>query len=83
MDEGRVIGSPVEIFNHRCLGDFGDAVPHGMKPLEVSPECFIALVPDGFEVSWLRRFVREGLEVGDETLTKVTPIVDAVSWQMS
>jgi hypothetical protein len=22
-DEGRVIGSPVEIFNHRCLGNFG------------------------------------------------------------
>jgi hypothetical protein len=34
-DEGRVIGSPVEIFNHRCLGDFGDVVPHGLKPLEV------------------------------------------------
>jgi hypothetical protein len=34
-DEGRVIGSPVEVFNHRCLGDFGDAVPHGLKPLEV------------------------------------------------
>jgi hypothetical protein len=34
-DEGRDIGSPVEIFNHRCLGDFGDAVPHGLKPLEV------------------------------------------------
>jgi hypothetical protein len=34
-DEGRVIGSLVEIFNHSCLGDFGDAVPHGLKPLEV------------------------------------------------
>jgi hypothetical protein len=34
-DEGRVIRSPVEIFNHRCLGDFGDAVPHGLKPCEV------------------------------------------------
>jgi hypothetical protein len=34
-DEGRIIGSPVEIFNHRCLGDFGDAVSHGLKPLEV------------------------------------------------
>jgi hypothetical protein len=34
-DEGRVIGSLVEIFNHHCLGDFGDAVSHGLKPLEV------------------------------------------------
>jgi hypothetical protein len=35
LDKGRVIGSSVEIFNHRCLGDFGDAVSHGLKPLEV------------------------------------------------
>jgi hypothetical protein len=34
-DEGRVIGSPVEVFNHRRLDDFGDAVPRGLKPLEV------------------------------------------------
>jgi hypothetical protein len=34
---------------------------------------------DGFEVPWLPSLVREGLEVGDETPTKVTPIVDAVS----
>jgi hypothetical protein len=34
-DEDRVIGSPVEIFNHCCLGDFGDAISHGLKPLEV------------------------------------------------
>jgi hypothetical protein len=24
-----------EIFNHYCLGDFGDAISHGLKPLEV------------------------------------------------
>jgi hypothetical protein len=34
-DEGRVIGSPIEVFNYRRLGDFGDAIPHGLKPLEV------------------------------------------------
>jgi hypothetical protein len=79
-DESRVIGSPVEIFNHRCLGDFGDTVPHGLKPFEVRSECFIALAPDGFEVPWLRRIVRERLEVGDETLAEIAPIVDAVSW---
>jgi hypothetical protein len=43
---------------------------------------FIALAPDGFEVPWLRRLVREGLEVGDESPTEVAPIVDAVMWQM-
>jgi hypothetical protein len=26
---------------------------------------------------------QEGLEVSNETLTKVAPIVDVVSWQMS
>jgi hypothetical protein len=40
-------------------------------------------VPNGFQVSWLRWLVGEGLKVGDETPTEVTPIVDAVSRQMS
>jgi hypothetical protein len=31
----------------------------------------------------LRRLVGEGLKVGDETPTEVTPIVNAVSRQMS
>jgi hypothetical protein len=44
--------------------------------------CFIATVPDGFEVPRLRRLVREGLEVGNEVPTEVTLIIDAVSWQM-
>jgi hypothetical protein len=34
---------------------------------------------DGFEVPWLRRFVGERLEVGDEAPTEVAPVVDAVS----
>jgi hypothetical protein len=46
-------------------------------------ECFIPLEPNGFEVPWLRRLVRERLEVNDEPPTKVTPIVDAVLGQMS
>jgi hypothetical protein len=49
-DEGRVIGSPVEVFDHCRLGDFGDAVPHGLKHLEVRPKGLLALAPDGFEV---------------------------------
>jgi hypothetical protein len=81
-DEGRVIRSPVEVLNHCCLSDLGDTISHGLKPLEVRPKCFIALAPDGFEVPWLR-LVGEGLEVGDEMPTEVTPIIDAVSWQMS
>jgi hypothetical protein len=82
-DEGRVIRSPVEVLNHCCLSDFGDAVSHGMKPLKVRPKCFIAPASDGFEVPWLHWFVGERLKVGDETPIEVTPIVDAVSRQMS
>jgi hypothetical protein len=78
-NEGRVIRSPIEVLNHCCLSDLGVAISHGLKPLEVRPECFIAPTPDGFEVPWLRRLVGEGLEVGDETPTEVTPIVDAMS----
>jgi hypothetical protein len=79
-DEGWVIGSPIEVLNHCCLSDLEDVIPHGLKPLEVRPKCFISLMPDGFEVPRLRWLVREGLEVGDKTPTEVAPIVDAVSW---
>jgi hypothetical protein len=34
-DKGRVIGSPVEVLNHCYLSDLGDAISHGLKPLEV------------------------------------------------
>jgi hypothetical protein len=34
---------------------------------------------DGFEVPRLRWLVGEGLEVGSETPTEVSPVVDAVS----
>jgi hypothetical protein len=82
-NEGRVIRSPVEILHHCCLSDLGDAISHGLKPLEVRPKCFIPPAPDGFEVPWLRRLVREGLKVGDEAPTEVAPIIDVVSWQVS
>jgi hypothetical protein len=78
-DEGPVVRSPVEVFNYHRLGDFGDAVPHCLKPLEERPKGFITLAPDGFEVPRLRWLVREGLEIGDEALTEVAPIIDAVS----
>ncbi len=64
---------------YRCLGDFGDAISHGLKPLEVFPKCFIALSPDGYEVPRLRRLVREGLEFDDESPTEVNPIINAMS----
>jgi hypothetical protein len=78
-DEGRVIGSPIEVLDHYCFSDLGNAISHGLKPLEVRSKSLIPSTPDGFEVPWLRRLVGEGLEVGDKTPTEVTPIVDAVS----
>jgi hypothetical protein len=41
---------------------------------DFSPPAF-----DGFEVPRLRRFVGEGLEIGDEASTEVASVVDAVS----
>jgi hypothetical protein len=79
-DQGRVIKSPVEVFDHYRLSDFRDTVSHGLESFEVLSKCFITPAPDGFEVPWLRQFVREGLKVGDEAPTEVVPIVDAVSW---
>jgi hypothetical protein len=38
---------------------------------------------DGFEIPWLRRFVREGLEVRDKLVAEIFPIIDEVSRQMS
>jgi hypothetical protein len=43
----------------------------------------VALAFDGFEIPWLRRFVGEGLEVRDKPAAEISPIVDAVSRQMS
>jgi hypothetical protein len=40
-NEDRVIRSPVEVLNHCCFSDLGDAISLGMKPLEVRPKHFI------------------------------------------
>jgi hypothetical protein len=77
-NEGRVIRSPVEVLNHYCVSDLGDAISQGLKPLEVRPKCFIPPTPDEFEVPWLRRLVGEGLKVGDETPTEVAPVMAGV-----
>jgi hypothetical protein len=82
-DEGRVIGSPIEVLDHGCLRNLGDTISHGLKSFEVRPESFIPSAPDGFEVPWLHRLVEERLEVGDEAPTEIALVVDAVSGQVS
>jgi hypothetical protein len=79
LDEGRVVGSPVEIFDHCCLRDLGDTISHGLEPFEVWPKSFVSPALDGFEVPWLRRFVGERLKVGGEAPAEVASVVDAVS----
>jgi hypothetical protein len=78
-DEGRVIGSSVEVLDHGCLRDLRDTISHGLEPFEVRPESFVSPALDGFEVPRLRRFVGEGLKIGGEASTEVAPVVDAVS----
>jgi hypothetical protein len=78
-DEGRVVGSLIEVFYHSRFYDFGNTIPHCLKSFEERPESLIILARNGFEVSWLRRFVRERMEVCDEPATEVTLVVDAVS----
>jgi hypothetical protein len=77
-DAGRVVGSTVKILNYNRFSDFGDAVPHCLKPFEERSEGLIVLAPNVFEVPWLCRLVRERLEICDEATTKVAPIFDAV-----
>jgi hypothetical protein len=77
-DEGRVIRSPVEVLDYCCFRNLGDTISHGLKFFEVRPESLIPSVLDGFEVPWLRQFVEEGLEVGDEAPTEIAPVIDAV-----
>jgi hypothetical protein len=78
-DKSRVVGSSIEVLDHGRLRDLGDAISHGLEPFEVRPESLIPLALDGFEVLRLRWLVGEGLEVGGETSTEVSPVVDAVS----
>jgi hypothetical protein len=78
-DEGRVVRSSVEVLDHGRLRDLGDAISHGLEPFEVRSESFVPPALDGFEVPWLRWFVREGLKIGGEASTEVAPVVDAVS----
>jgi hypothetical protein len=78
-DKGRVIRSPVEVLDYCCFCNLGDTISHGLKSFEVRPESLIPSALDGFEVPWLRQFVGEGLEVGDEAPTEIASVIDAVS----
>jgi hypothetical protein len=49
-DEGRVIGSSIEVLDHGRLRDLGDTISHGLEPFEVRPESFVSPALDGFEV---------------------------------
>jgi hypothetical protein len=71
-DEGRVVGSPIEVFNYGRLSDFGDVVPHCLKSFKERSDGLIILGPNGFEVTWLRRLIRERLEICDKPTTEVT-----------
>jgi hypothetical protein len=82
-DEGRVIGSVVEILDHGCLRDVRDVVPHCLKMPEERAEGLVTLALDGLEVLGLRRFVRKGLKVWDKPVAKVVPVVSVVSRYMS
>jgi hypothetical protein len=53
-DESWVIGSPIEIFNHCRLSNFGNTIPHCLKSFEERSKSLIILTPNGFEVPWLR-----------------------------
>jgi hypothetical protein len=82
-DEGRFVGSPIEVFNYDCLSDFGDVVPHCLKSFEERLEGLIIPSSDGFELLWMRRLIGKRLEVHDKPATEVTPIVDVVPREMS
>jgi hypothetical protein len=40
-DEGRVIGSSVEVLDHGRFRDLRDTISHGLEPFEVRPESFV------------------------------------------
>jgi hypothetical protein len=68
----------VEVLDHGCLCDVGDAVPHCLKPPEERAEDLAALALDGLEVLGLRRFVEKGLKIHDKLTAEVILVVDAV-----
>jgi hypothetical protein len=78
-NESRVIGSPIEVFDHIRLSNLGDTVPHCLKSSEEQTKSFIILSPNRFEIPRLRRFIGEGLEVRDKPTTGISPIIHAVS----
>jgi hypothetical protein len=76
-NENRIVGSPIEVFDHSCLSNLGDTIPHCLESSKERTESFIVLALDGYEIPWLRRVVGEGLEVRDKPAAKISPIVVA------
>lgn len=81
-DEGRVIGLVVEILDHDCLCHIRNVVHHGLKALLEREEGLVVLALDGFEVPGLCWFVGKRLNVCNERIIEVIPIVDAVAREM-
>jgi hypothetical protein len=65
-NESRIVGSPIEVFDHGRLNNLRDTVPYCLKSSEERTKSFIILSLNGFEVPRLRRFIREGLKVRDK-----------------
>jgi hypothetical protein len=57
--------------------------PHRLKSSKERAKSLVALAFDGFEIPWLRQFVRKGLEVLDKPAAGIFLIVDVLSRQMS
>jgi hypothetical protein len=47
-DKGRVVESPIEVFNHSRLNDFWNTVPHRLKSFKERSESLIILPPNGW-----------------------------------
>jgi hypothetical protein len=52
-----IMRSPVEVLDHRRVGDVEDVVPHGLDVLEERVAGLIVLAPDRLEVPWLCKIV--------------------------
>jgi hypothetical protein len=81
-NENQIVGSLIEVFNHSCLSNLGNTVPHYLKSSEERTDSFTIMSPNGFEIPWLHWLIGEGLEVLDKPAAKISPIVDAMSRQM-
>lgn len=83
LDEGRVVGSMVEVLDHSCFSDTRNVIPHGLEMLKEQVEGLVTLALNGFEVPRLRQFVRKGLEIRGKLVVEVGLVVGAVARKVS